>query len=213
MEANNQAVAPTEKRSETERHWDIVCLTVVTLGAAILGAIVVFSGISEKGQTDDTITEMDIIVSISVLLAAGLYLLIVLDATRAIFPPTQHRGEKGLAWKRSQALSILALLLTLITWFGIIMLVQTTASVYLPWLKQETTKEAPSTPSICKGQETSGITPKQEIPPGSRNTPYAEQLKKETIPNAESTLGEGGWRPQQDFYFIARITARPASVP
>ena len=137
MEANNQALDPTVKRSETERHWDIVCLTVVTLATAVFGSVVVLSGVAEARQADVPITDLDIMTSIFPLLAAGLYFFIVLEAVRTVFPPPQHRGEKGLAWKRTQAISTFAMFLALIFLAGATVFFLTVTSVYFPWLRQE----------------------------------------------------------------------------
>lgn len=67
----SQSADPSEKLSESERHWDIVCLTVVTLATAAFGALVVLSGIQEAGQSKDFITGMEVAASITTLLAAG----------------------------------------------------------------------------------------------------------------------------------------------
>ena len=134
--ASHQPEAPTERRSETERHWDIVCLTLVTLATAVLGAFVIFSDISKIGQDAAPITYLDILVSVSALLATGVYIILAIEATRAIFPPPQHRGVGGLAWKRSQVMSTVGLFLTLILLFGLTMLARTAVSVYYPWVVQ-----------------------------------------------------------------------------
>ena len=138
MPAEAQDAPTDERRSETQRHWDIICLTVVSLATAVLGALVVLSGVVEIGQTDNPITDTEITVSIFALLAAGIYFILVLEARKAIFPPSQHQGESGLAWKRSRVMFTVQLFLTLVLLFVAMMFLRVALSVYVPWVIQGT---------------------------------------------------------------------------
>ena len=163
MKSNDEHpdIDPVERRTETERHWDIVCLTIATLATGVFGAVVVLSGIDEFGESSGPIADMDVYISIALLFAAGLYFLTVTEAARTVFPPQQHRGEKGLNWKRIQASSTVSTFLVLVLLLGAMIFVQTLVSVHIPWLEQR------STPVISLDvQETWGIThPSQsEVP-------------------------------------------------
>ena len=138
MPAEAQDAPTDEGRSETQRHWDIICLTVVSLATAVLGALVILSGILEIGQTDNPITDTDIMTSIFALLAGGIYSILVLEARKAVFPPPQHQGESGLIWKRSRVMFTVQLFLTLVLLFVAMMFLRVVLSVYVPWFMQGT---------------------------------------------------------------------------
>ena len=87
-----------ETRSETERHWDNVATTTITLATAATAAVFL---IARNGQPEPVpASNLTFFNAMMSLFVTGLYLAVAWIAGRGIFSGSNLSGEKRERWKR-----------------------------------------------------------------------------------------------------------------
>ena len=81
-----------EARSETERHWDNVATTTITLATAAVAAVFLIMGNGQ--QEPDPAGDLDLFNAIMALFASGLYLAVAGIAGVGIFSGDNLSGEQ-----------------------------------------------------------------------------------------------------------------------
>ena len=108
-----------EQLSETERHWNQICLTSVTIATAVMAAAFLISGLDE-GRPNPVFA-----VNLAKLICAGgtglEYGALMLLSGRAIFPPVDRPTREKEAWKLVHARYMIGMLWAMI--FTVILMV------------------------------------------------------------------------------------------
>ena len=87
--------------SETERHWDYLCMTVIAIDTAVMGAVPLLVGVAAANDPPRGLAAAIGTALIGV--AAAFYLAAVGWSVRAIFSPPQNQSIETIRWKRSNA--------------------------------------------------------------------------------------------------------------
>ena len=104
---NNQ-----ESITNDERHWDQVCLTILTIGTATLAAVLIVWGL-DLGKNDQD-GFLAILTATTTAAAGGLYLIMALRTIYTILTPTNVTKNNVREWKRNAAHSVLVTFGTLV---------------------------------------------------------------------------------------------------
>lgn len=97
-------------KSETERHWDQVCLGMVALGAAALAAAFVIMGVGD--ERDGPIGATDVPKMACAVAAASAYAILVILAGKSILRRSKPAYEAGFQ-RRKEATRVFEWLVTL----------------------------------------------------------------------------------------------------
>ena len=98
--------------TEMERHWDQVCLTLITIGTAAMAAVFLISGLGD--ERPEPLRLITVIKLIFTGLATLLYATLVLTAGLTMFPPAEIPKNEFDQWKQQRAAKVFSIFGTLI---------------------------------------------------------------------------------------------------
>jgi hypothetical protein len=89
-----------EKRSETERHWDNLAMTTITVATAAIAAVILITrnGQQEPGMAGD----LNLFNAMMAFFAIGTYLAVAVLAGMGIFAGINLSGGERARWKRQR---------------------------------------------------------------------------------------------------------------
>ena len=155
------------RRSDTERHWDQVCLAVITVATAAIAATFLTTNPEEAAQNTDPWT---LIINITIAAAAFGYLALTGVAIWTVARPKPMPTRTILQWKTNMANSVLAMFMALI------MVLVVNASI--PFITHALKSEPP--PEANKEQSEDPLQTPSPPPRSSETTPQESLI--ETTP-------------------------------
>ena len=152
--AQNERARP---RSETERHWDQLCLTVMTIGTAALAAVIVLYSL--ENDKNGCKTTADLIRATMAGLSALMYAFLTIQAMRTIFIDERLPEGELNQRKRRLAASTFSMFGTMITPIVALVLMSIIYSTYIPWYEETTSGNGNRTAMESKTKESEKYKP------------------------------------------------------
>ena len=152
----------TEGRSETERHWDNIAMTTITVATAAIAAVFLIARNSQQdagpvGNLDILNATMAFFASVSYLIVAGL-------AGAGIFAGTNLSGERRERWKRDRTHEAFGAFWTILVGIAFITFTTFTLPTLQSWYQQQEPQNS-SMPTAGSGAPVPETTP-LELPRG-----------------------------------------------
>ena len=170
-----------EDLSNTEKHWNQISLGITTIATALLGATLLIAGFTEQNGNDRGTAENAR--ALFTLVAAGIYLILLQNLGKVIFPnPLQSRGARK-AHRRRWAATTFSTFTALAATTALIVLI-TALSGFTD--QSETNGTVKEKTVDCSSTQT-GIVGTLTVPPGTGKLTPVE-------PNGHQT-----WWPSRDF--------------
>ena len=95
-----------EKLSGTEKHWNQVCMGIATIATALLGATLLIAGFTEQDSGEHG--QFEVLKALFTLFAAALYLIVLQNLGKVIFPNPRQDRKTRLEHRRRWASSMFA---------------------------------------------------------------------------------------------------------
>jgi uncharacterized membrane protein len=92
---------------EEEKHWDYICLTILTIATAALAGVFFILGIGSPEETLRGLTGVAIVTTVG--LASLLYSMMVARTARALFIPDNFQATESLQRKKYETSEVFAL--------------------------------------------------------------------------------------------------------
>ena len=124
-----------EKWSETERHWDNLAMTTITVATAAIAAVILITrnGQQEPGMAGD----LNLFNAMMAFFAIGTYLAVAVLAGMGIFAGINLSGEERARWKRQRTHEAFAAFWTILATTAIIALTTFILPGLQSWYQQQ----------------------------------------------------------------------------
>ena len=93
--------------SETEGHWDNICVTLLTIATAALAAVLLVSGLGKPVNGSENLTGLTKATATGI--AAGAYFILTVMVTKTVFTPSGVPPDQVAQWKKDGARNVFAL--------------------------------------------------------------------------------------------------------
>ena len=121
-------------RSDTERHWDQICIAGMTIGTAALAAVIILYNPASMADGDITIT--DVVRATMVGTAAVAYAFLVAQGIRTIFLDERTVGKERERRKKDYSASTFSMMGAITILIVAMVLMEITISTFVPWLEE-----------------------------------------------------------------------------
>ena len=103
--------------SENSKHWNQVCLSLLTIATATLGVVFLVSGLA--GPEKDSVTHLDLVKTAATGTATVAYSLMTFTAISAIIGPRDISQQQVDQWKHTEATKVLSWLMVIVIFLAL----------------------------------------------------------------------------------------------
>ena len=148
--------------SETERHWDNICVTLLTIATAALAAVLLVSGLGKPVNGSENLTGLTKATATGI--AAGAYFILTVMVTKTVFTPSGVPPDQVAQWKKDGARNVFALFVNIALALAVVVFATIFSEIDLPWEQDDGQTPAAAETNAAEETEPIGTTPEAAAP-------------------------------------------------